>query len=53
MKFEIIQLIDEEDGSARMIVDMDHEAIIAFAKIGIIHSLEQAAEKAIKDHSEV
>lgn len=51
MKFEIIELIDEEDGSARMIVDMDHEAIIAFAKIGVVHALEKAAEKAIEEHS--
>ena len=52
MKFEVIEIIDQDDGSARMIVDMDYETIIAFAKIGVIHSLERAAEKTIEEYAE-
>jgi hypothetical protein len=51
MKFDVVEIVDQEDGSAKMIIDMDNETMVAFAKIGILHTLEKAAEKAIKENS--
>lgn len=50
MKFEVINFQDEDDGSALLTVDMDYEAIVAFAKIGLVKALTDAAEKSIEEH---
>jgi hypothetical protein len=43
-KMEITKIIDNEDGSATVMFDMDWEAIRAFAKIGLLQVLTEAAQ---------
>jgi hypothetical protein len=53
MKFDVISFKDNDDGSGTMVVDFDNEALIAFAKIGILKVLTDEAERVIKEHEEV
>lgn len=53
MKFDVISFKDNDDGSATMVIDFDNEALIAFAKLGIIKTLTDEAERIIKEHEEV
>jgi hypothetical protein len=43
-KMEITRIIDNEDGSATVMFDMDWDAIRAFAKIGLMQVLTEAAQ---------
>jgi hypothetical protein len=43
-KMEITKIIDNEDGSATVMFDMDWDAIRAFAKIGLMRVLVEAAQ---------
>jgi hypothetical protein len=47
--FFVQEIIDHEDGGATIVLDLDAEALKAFASIGIRHVLLEAAEKAIAD----
>jgi hypothetical protein len=53
MKFDVVSFKDNDDGSGTMVVDFDNEALIAFAKIGILKVLTDEAERVIKEHEEV
>jgi hypothetical protein len=53
MKFDVVSFEDNDDGSGTMVVDFDNEALIAFAKIGILKVLTDEAERVIKEHEEV
>jgi hypothetical protein len=44
-KMEITKIIDNEDGSATVMFDMDWDAIRAFAKIGLMKILVEAAQE--------
>jgi hypothetical protein len=50
MKIEVVEIIENEDGSANIQFDMSSEAILAFAKIGLLHSLTDAANASAKEH---
>lgn len=50
MKFFVESIVDTEDGGANMIVNMDYETLLAFAKIGVMKAIEDAANKAIAEH---
>ena len=43
-KMEITKIIDNEDGSATVMFDMDWDTIRAFAKIGLMRVLVEAAQ---------
>jgi hypothetical protein len=47
--FFVQEIIDHEDGGATIVLELDAEALKAFASIGIRHVLLEAAEKAIAD----
>jgi hypothetical protein len=53
MKIELALVTDLADGSAIYHFDLSHDAVIAFAQIGLQHALIEAAERAIKEHGEV
>lgn len=53
MKFDVVSFKDNDDGSGTMVVDFDNEALITFAKIGILKVLTDEAERVIKEHEEV
>jgi hypothetical protein len=43
-KMEITKIIDNEDGSATVMFDMDWDTIRVFAKIGLLQVLTEAAQ---------
>jgi hypothetical protein len=43
-KMEITKIIDNEDGSATVMFEMDWDTIRAFAKIGLMRVLVEAAQ---------
>jgi len=47
-KMEVTKIIDNEDGSATVMFDMDWDAIRAFAKIGLTRVLVEAAREMIE-----
>lgn len=51
-KMEITKIVDNEDGSATVMFDMDWDAIRAFAKIGLMQVLTEAAQGML-DQNEV
>jgi hypothetical protein len=49
-KIEVLEVVDNEDGSCRVVFDLDHSAIIKFAKIGLVQTLLDAAKLAEIQH---
>ena len=47
-KMEITKIVDNEDGSATVMFDMDWDAVRAFAKIGLMRVLTEAAQEMIE-----
>jgi hypothetical protein len=47
-KMEVTKIIDNEDGSATVMFDMDWDAVRAFAKIGLMRVLTEAAQEMIE-----
>ena len=52
MKIEVVNILEQCEDGAMMIIDMDRAALEAMAKIGLLKVLTDAAEQAIKDHEE-
>jgi hypothetical protein len=52
MKIEVVNILEQCEDGAMMIIDMDRAALEAMAKIGLLKVLTDAAEQAIKDHGE-
>lgn len=44
-KMEVTKIIDNEDGSATVMFDMDWDAVRAFAKIGLMKVLTDAVKE--------
>ena len=51
MRLEVLEIIDQHDGSAKMVVELDYKSIVQFAKMGIIHALTEAAENSLDYHN--
>jgi hypothetical protein len=49
-KFSIESMTDADDGGLDMVLNMDYESLVAFARIGLMKVLEDAAKKAIAEH---
>lgn len=47
MILEVLEIKDNDDGSAIITLDMDHETLKTFAGIGIIKALKDSAEEVI------
>jgi hypothetical protein len=47
---QVVDIVDNEDGSATMTIDMSRDALICFAKIGLTKALVDEAERVIKEH---
>lgn len=47
--FDIVDLVDNGDGSMTLRVDMNMETLKIFAGIGLIKAMKDEAERAIKD----
>lgn len=50
MQIEVVEIVDREDGGAVIKFDMSPEAIMMFAKIGLLQCLTESAEAAKKLH---
>lgn len=50
MKIEVVEIVDKEDGGALVKFDMSSEAILMFAKIGLLQCLTETAEAAKELH---
>lgn len=49
---DIINIEDQEDGSAIMSVNLSQEELVTFAKIGLLKVLTDSANDAIAEHGE-
>ena len=47
----ILDLVEQEDGSAIVTFDLTAEEVFLFAKEGILSALTRSAERIIKDHN--
>jgi hypothetical protein len=52
MKIDVLSITNNPDGSGTMIVDFDKEALVTFAKIGLLKVLTDEAERIIKEHED-
>ena len=52
MKIEVLGMQDMDDGSSLMTVDMDREALVALAKVGLLKALTDATADVLKDDQE-
>lgn len=52
IEFTVVDVKDNEDGSAIMQVDMDYETLVLFAKIGIKKVLEDEANRVLGEDSD-
>jgi len=44
MDFKVVDIIDNEDGSASLVLDMNSEAAHAFLSLGVLRALELGLE---------
>lgn len=52
MKIDILNIVEQADGSAVVIADLDNEAIMILAEIGFNKLMADAAERAIKEKAQ-
>ena len=48
--FEVIDIIDQPDGSAIMHFDMNATSMRIFAKVGVMHAIRTYVDNAIEEH---
>jgi hypothetical protein len=48
-KIEVVSFVENEDGSANVVFDMDKEALETFAKIGILKVLTDEAKRVLDE----
>lgn len=51
MKLDVEQILDLEDGSCRMVIEVDEEAKIALVSYAIKHILIEEAKKVIEENN--
>ena len=49
-KFEVNDIVENEDGSVDITVTMDYDTLVMFARKGILASLNEAAKKILKEN---
>lgn len=49
-QIEVISFEENEDGSATVVVDMDYETLLLFAKKGLLSTLTEAANKIVEEN---
>lgn len=50
--FEVIEIVDNEDGSATLVLDMNSEAAHAFLSLGVLGALEAGLDAAKSSEEE-
>lgn len=51
-KFEVNDIVEYEDGSADIAVTMDYDTLVNFARIGLLNTLKEAAEKILHEEKD-
>ena len=51
-KFEVNEIVENEDGSADVTVTMDYDTLVMFARIGLLNTLKEAAEKILHEEKD-
>ena len=49
-RFEVNDIVENEDGSADITVTMDYDTLVMFARKGILAALTEAAEKILEEN---
>lgn len=49
-KFEVNDIIENEDGSSDITVTMDYDTLVMFARKGILAALTEAADKILEEN---
>lgn len=49
-QIEVISFEENEDGSATLVVDMDYDTLLLFAKKGLLSTLTEAANKIVEEN---
>lgn len=49
LTFDVTAVTEHDDGSATIEFDLSHDALIAFARLGLQHALIEAAKKVTDD----
>lgn len=50
--FTLDEFVENEDGSATITVTMDYDTLVNFAKLGILNTLKEAAEKVLHEEKD-
>jgi hypothetical protein len=50
--FTLDEFIENEDGSATVTVTMDYETLVNFARLGLLNTLKEAAEKVLNEEKD-
>ena len=48
-QIEVVSVVENDDGSMNVTFDMDHESVIAFAKVGQLKVLTDAAKDILNE----
>ena len=48
-QIEVVSVVENEDGSMNVTFDMDQESVVAFAKIGLLKVLVDAAKEVLNE----
>lgn len=48
-QIEVVSVVENEDGSMNVTFDMDQESVVAFAKIGLLKVLVDAAKDVLNE----
>ena len=49
---EIDEIVDHDDGSATITVTMDYDTLVNFARLGLLNTLKEAAEKVLHEEKD-
>jgi len=50
--FEVNDIVENEDGSADITVTMDYDTLVNFARLGLLNTLKEAAEKVLHEEKD-
>jgi hypothetical protein len=50
--FTLDEFVENEDGSATVTVTMDYETLVNFARLGLLNTLKEAAEKVLHEEKD-
>lgn len=49
---EVNEIVDHDDGSATIKVTVDYDTLVNFARIGLLNTIKEAAEKVLHEEKD-